>query len=399
MARVPRRPIARAGTPAGLTLAARRLACPLALGLLPVVVMSVIIVAAALAGTLGMDFTGGVLHGSHATLHGHTPYHPEHFELIAESAHTQRSPVIEETSMPPAALLAATPLALLPSWWAIAAATVLAFVLPALTLLILDVSDWRCYGAMYLSLPIVHSISLGNTTPLVMLCLALCWRWRDHAVRCGAALAVVLSFKLIGLPLLVWLVARRRRGAAGIAVLVTAGVNLAAWAIVGFDEVRPYQSVLSGLTRAQQDSSYLPGAVAYNLGLAAHQQALVVAVAGLLLLGVWRVSRRVADDARTFALVVLATLALMPFVHQLYFALLLVPIAIARPRFGWSWLLLLPFWLYPYEGTGGLTRGFVLAGLILAAYIVVTLRKVRNADGSPTVRGPGGLAPLPMVVG
>jgi hypothetical protein len=49
-----------------LTVAARRLACPLALGLLPVVVMAVIVVAAALAGTLGMDFTGGVLHRSHA---------------------------------------------------------------------------------------------------------------------------------------------------------------------------------------------------------------------------------------------------------------------------------------------------------------------------------------------
>ena len=350
----------------GLTAAAVRVGPCLGLGLLPVLMFFLIVVGAALQGTLGMDFVGSLLHGGRAILDGDAPYHPERVERILLSLHRPVTPAIEETAYPPIALLLISPLALVPQWLAITVVTVIWSVLPALALRSLGVSDWRCYGAAYLSLPVIHGVSLGNTAPVIFLCLALCWRWREHALRCGLALAIMLSVKLIAFPLLLWLVATRRFRAAGAALLISAGISLPAWLLVGFDQVHAYASVLRGLSKAQQDGGYSIGSFAYSLGLADYATALTIAATGLLLVGVWRA--RAAADGRAFALATLATLAALPIVHQLYFSLLLVPIAIAGPRFSWRWLLLVPFWLFPFEATSGRPLGLILAALVVLGY-------------------------------
>ena len=80
----------------------------------------------------------------------------------------------------------------------------------------------------------------------------------------------------------------------------------------------------------------------------------------------------------------LATLACLPIVHQLYYALLLVPIAIASPSFSWRWLLLLPFWIFPYEATSGRPLGLVLAALVVGAYFA-SWKMIPSAVRDPLV--------------
>ena len=52
-----------------------------------------------------------------------------------------------------------------------------------LALWLLGVRDWRCYGMAFLWIPVVHGIRLGALTPLLILGVAACWRYRDSALR------------------------------------------------------------------------------------------------------------------------------------------------------------------------------------------------------------------------
>ena len=71
---------------------------------------------------------------------------------------------------------------------------------------LLELRDWRCYGAAYLSVAVLHDIRLGALTPLLALGLALVWRWRAQA-RAAVPLALIIVAKLFLWPLTVWLVA------------------------------------------------------------------------------------------------------------------------------------------------------------------------------------------------
>jgi hypothetical protein len=65
-------------------------------------------------------------------------------------------------------------------------------------------------------------------------------------------------------------------------------------------------------------------------------------------------------------------LAFSPIVWLHYLVLLLVPLAIARPRFSAVWLLPLLLWLTPLNGNGELIQP-LLPALVAAAVIVLCL--------------------------
>jgi hypothetical protein len=64
------------------------------------------------------------------------------------------------------------------------------------------------------------------------------------------------------------------------------------------------------------------------------------------------VARREHDGRRSFALTIAATILFSPVVWLHYFALLIVPVAIQRPRFGPLWLLPLLLWPCPVMISG-----------------------------------------------
>src|SRR5204862_3919524 len=95
---------------------------------------------------------------------------------------------------PPVALLL-VPFSLLPFPLAAVLITVVLIAAVSATLAVLGVRDWRCSGAAYLSVAVLHDIRLGALTPLLALGLALVWRWRASA-RAVVPLALIVVAKL-----------------------------------------------------------------------------------------------------------------------------------------------------------------------------------------------------------
>jgi hypothetical protein len=215
---------------------------------------------------------------------------------------------------------------------------------------LLGVRDVRCY-ALALVYPVTKSaVGLGTIGPLLLLAVALAWHWRDRiggAVAAGTAVAL----KLFLWPLVPWLALTRRWRLALFAVTFGLGLALIPWAAVGLDGLRGYPGLLRHLSRDEATSSYsvvalaarahLPEAVGYVLSF-------IAAVA--LLFAASRVARdeRLSErerDVATLTLALAAGLAASPIVWVHYFLLLLVPLALARPRFSVWWFV--PFAYYP----------------------------------------------------
>ena len=110
---------------------------------------------------------------------------------------------------------------------------------------------------------------------------------------------------------------------------------------------------------------------------------MTLVVGGGLLGGCVAFARR-GDDARSFTCAVAATLALSPIVWLHYLVVLLVPIAIARPRFSALWLLPVLLWASPRPGYA---EGFQTFLPAIAVVILVTVLLARPAQRSRGHRG------------
>jgi alpha-1,2-mannosyltransferase len=250
------------------------------------------------------------------------------------------------------------------------------------TLLALDVHDWRCYGAAYLSIAVLHDVRLGALTPLLALGVALAWRWRGRA---GAAIPVasVIIAKVFLWPLGVWLLATGRVRIALRSAIYCVLATALAWLTIGFAGLGDYPKLLRVLSIAEESRGYSPVAGGLALGLSSTLSQAIAIALGLVVLGLCVVAGRRGDDAGSLALALAASLILTPIVWLHYFVLLFVPIAIARRTFSWIWLLPALFWITPYEENFGaywrIPVGLGIAALIL---VVATTETPGSAEGS-----------------
>jgi alpha-1,2-mannosyltransferase len=260
-------------------------------------------------------------------------------------------------------------------------------------LLLLDVRDWRCHLVALLYPPTVEAIEYGAVGPILLLLVALAWRFRDDARVTGAATGGAIVLKLFLWPLLVWLFARRRLAGATVAVAVAVGLALLSWAVIAFRGLGDYQRLLRRLVDAEAENSYSLFAI-FRLAevpeLAA--RALVVA-AGLGLLALaWRVARSSdsRSDRTTFMLALAAALVLTPILWLHYLVLLVVPIALVRPRFSPLWLAPLVLILFELlDWYRGWPRGDAEALLSVAAVVAVVFLAALRAP-TRLVRGLSG---------
>ncbi|HXG75242.1 MAG TPA: glycosyltransferase 87 family protein [Gaiellaceae bacterium] len=296
-------------------------------------------------------------------------------------------PILEEQKgyvYPPQVVVAFLPLAWLPVDVAALLAAIGLVALVVLTLRALDVEDVRCYAAAFLWMPTTSGILLGNVSLALALALALAWRWRDDARRAGAALGIAVSAKLLLWPLLVWTAATRRVRATATAVAAGVAVTAAAWAAIGFAGLVDYPDLLRRLSDIQAENSYSFVGVAATLGLGETVgHAVVLGVGAALLAGCVSFARR-GDDVRSFTCAVAATLALSPIVWLHYLVLLLVPLAIARPRFSPLWLLPVLLWTSPRPGYSEGVQVFppAIVGAILVVLLLRGGRRARGAAGA-----------------
>jgi alpha-1,2-mannosyltransferase len=351
----------------GLTLAAERFF----LAFLPPVLLIVLVVARYVVGTrLGFDYKP-LWEASRHLLHGTSPYPPPH----AWALHNEQQFVY-----PPVAALLAAPFAAFPFGAAAALLAVVEVIATGLTLRVLGVRDWRCYGVTFLWYPVLQNMLIGSITSLLALGLAIAWRYRDERRATTIVAAALVAAKVFLWPLLFWLAATRRGLAAVRALaLALAGVALS-WALIGFAGLTSYPRLLDQLSRLEQWKSYSAVAFGLVLGLSTGEARTLAVVAGTLaVVGVVLVGRKrgeAADaDRRAFVLAVAAAFLFSPIVWTHYLALLVVPIAITRRTLSPLWFVPLAMWATPGQSDGHAWQ----VALGLSVWVVVLTASWRPA--------------------
>jgi alpha-1,2-mannosyltransferase len=355
----PAAPLLSAPSHSGLTLAAERLF----LGFLPPLLLVGLVVSRyAIGKHLGFDYRP-LWEASRHVFHGASPYPTPHVWALHDE---------QQFVYPPIAALLAAPLAVFPFGIAAALLALLEVLATGLTLRILGVRDWRCYGVTLLWYPVIQNVLVGSITSLLALGLAVAWCYRDNRRLATPVVALVIAAKIFLWPLLFWLAATRR----GLTALRALAVALAAvalsWALIGFAGLTSYPRLLDQLSRLEQWKSYSVVAFGLVLGLSTGEaRALAIAAGVVVLVGVLLVGRRrnrdVDADRRAFVLAIAAAFLFSPIVWTHYLALLVVPIAITRRTLSPLWFVPLAMWATPGQSDGRAWR--VVLGL--AVWVVV----------------------------
>ena len=344
------------------------------LGVLPAAVLVALAVLVVSGGRHGSDFATFWESGRHV-LHGVSPY-PRLQSLPAVADRVTFSPFV----YPPAAAFAMVPLSLLPFGAANVLFLLLGLGCVALTLQLLGVRDWRCYGTAFLSEPVFAAAGNGTISLVLLLGVAAAWRYRATTVRLGMIVAALVALKLFLWPLWVWLVWTRRFAAASVSALTVGAVTLAGWALLGFAGFHDYPRLLGRLTRLVGPNSYSLYALERAAGAShgAAQAGLVVAACFVLIC----VARaRLRTDSASFAAAIGAALLLTPILWPHYLVLLFVPIALARPALSGLWLLPLAFWLDGSTWSDGRAVRIVPVLVLAAAAVLLSLRDERAVVG------------------
>jgi alpha-1,2-mannosyltransferase len=345
-------------------------------------VAPVVVTVAVLAWTFGgstflSDFHGDLYNAGVSILNGQDPYRAAFLAHLAGIARAGGHPntTFAVPVYPAPALLAMVPLALLPYKVAGVIFTILGVGALVLGLRLFGVRDWRCYGAAFLSWPVLHTLRLGQVNEFLILAAAIAWRWRPRAIVCGLAVAWAVVAKVFLWPLGLFLLLTRRWRALAAGVLFGIAVMLIAWAVIGFASLSTYPGMLSDLSAVEGTAGIsllsLAGATGVAHGFATAASVLItLALVGLA----WLALRIDGGERSAFGLLVVAGLTSSSLVWPHYLTLLFVPIALLSPTFGPLWLVPLLAYLAPVELTHGNAWRI---GVYLAIELVVALALVR----------------------
>ena len=249
------------------------------------------------------------------------------------------------------------------------------------TLLLLGVRDWRCYPVALLYPPTLENVEYGALGPVLALLVSLAWRYRERVGAVAVSLGAAITLKLFLWPLAAWLAATRRWAAAAGAVVVATALALGSWAVIGFDGIADYSDLLRRLSDLEATNSYSAYAMLVAIGFSSTLSHAATIAAGIALLWLaWRVARDADGDRRAFTLALAAGLVLTPILWLHYLVLLVVPIALARPRLSGLWFVPLAMTVFElldlYRGWPR-GDGWALASvaLVVALVFVAALRR------------------------
>ena len=298
------------------------------LAVLPIVLLAGAARSWAHSHTLAYDFDRAYLPAAHLVLHGDSPYGPATRAVLA----LQTAFVY-----PPIGAFLAAPFAALPAHAADILVTVLAaLAVPAIPALV-GMRDWRCFGAALLWMPTISAVHLGTIVVVLALGVALAWRWRDHAVRAGLVLGLVVALKLFLWPLVFWFVITRRFRAAATAACSSLVFLFVPWIPLHGAGLTSYPHRLSVLSSLEAKRGFSPAALLAHLGVGWGVAEAVGYALGVALLVL--AYRRRGSETAALGLVCSAALLLTPILWPNYLLIMLVPLAVRRPRFGVVWLL------------------------------------------------------------
>jgi hypothetical protein len=351
-----------------MTGAARKALEITALGIVPILALVLGLATFAGQDRLALDFHEELYPQARAVVDGHDPYPAPNADLSDGT----------NAIWPMAAVLPVVPLTALPADaadWVVSLLVVAALVG---ALRVFEVRDWRVYGITLLWAPVIDAYQTGNVTLPLVLLLALTWRYRTRVAPAGCALGVALALKFFLWPALLWLAAVRRTRAALVAFALAAASLLL---LLPFTSVEDYLRLLHNLSNTFEGLSYTFYAVLVDLGAPSSvARAATLALGAVVLALAWR--------RRSLGLFVAAALVLSPIVWRHFFALLVVPLAIAKPRFGPAWLLPLAFWFVPGTYNGDSWQTALALATAAATFAVCELDAASIAMRSPLRRRP-----------
>jgi hypothetical protein len=324
------------------------------LGVVPVLGLVLALWAYAGDDRLALDFHHELYRQADAVVHGRDAYESPDADLSDRA----------NRLWPMAAVLPVVPLTALPAGVAdwLATALVLAALVGALWLL--EVRDWRVYGVVLLWPATIEAIQTANASLPLTLLVAIMWRYREHAVPAGLALGYGIAVKLFLWPVAVWLALVGRVRAAVVAALAAAASLLFLLPFIGIGE---YVRLLRALGDEFEHETYTVFALLTDLG-APDTAARAVTVAlgiGVLALA-WR--------RRSLGLAIAAALVLSPIVWRHFFVLLLVPLALSRPRFDAVWLIPIGLWVGDGTFNGAPWQTACVLGLVTLTFALCELR-------------------------
>ncbi|HEX4521811.1 MAG TPA: glycosyltransferase family 87 protein [Gaiellaceae bacterium] len=332
---------------------------------------------------IGSDFAGTIYYPAVAVVHGLSPYgYPGTPTHLAGSVY------------PPSAFVSFAWLGLMGHSAAVAVWITLMVAAAVATLYLLGVRDPRCYALWLLNPMALSTIAIGNATILVILLVAVAWRWRDSPWVTGLALAAAVAVKFFVAPLVIWMLATKRYKAAAVTTLTVPVAVLTAWATVGFSGITRYPSILSmNDSIFSSNGPFLQGFVLQEHGSSHEALAAGIVAAFVLLIGAWFVG-----DLGGFTLAICASIILAPVAWIGYAGLLVIPLAVASRRFSLLWLLLLGTYIHWYDSPIPYKSAELsaLTLTLMAAIAVAVLWKARRSDDcemSRTRRSGYGLVP------
>ena len=344
-----------------MTPAMRRVLELVALAVVPLAALVIGLATFADQDRLALDFHEEVYPQAEAIVDGRDPY-PDPAAAITDTTNAiwpiaAVLPAVPFTAVSPAAA----------DW--IATFVVLACLVGALWLL--DVRDWRIYGVTLLWPSVIDAYQTANVTLPLMLLLAIMWRYRDRRAFAGVALGGALALKFFLWPVVLWLIATGRRGAAVIstAIALASLVLLVPW--IG---VLDYVRLLRKLGATFDGLSYTPYALLVDLGAPSSVARAVTILLGASLIALaWR--------RRSLGLAMAAALCLSPIVWRHFFALLAVPLAISRPRFDLVWLVPLGMWVGSGTLNGDTWQTAVVLSVAAVTFVLAETRSPRDRAG------------------
>jgi hypothetical protein len=380
----------------------REILSVLLFGLLPIVLVSAVMGWTYGSHTFLSDFRGDLYSAGRDILAGRDPYRLTFLSHLAAIARLGGHPstIFAVPVYPAPDLVAIAPLSLLPYQVAGIVFTLLGIAAMCLGLRLLGVRDWRCYGAAFLSWPVLHTLRLGQVNEFLILAAAIAWRWRPRAIVAGAAVAAAVVAKVFLWPLGLFLVLTRRWRVAGVAALTALLCVIGAWAILGFAGFSSYPRMLSDLSAIEGTAGIslvsLGAAVGISHSLATGLSVLVTL--GLIFLA-WWILKLEGGERSAFGLLVMAGLTSSSLVWPHYMTLLLIPIALLSPRFGLLWLVPLLGYLAPVELTQGhaaqivpyLVMELIVVG-VLCRPLVAARRAAERSTGLSNRPRPEGAA-------
>ncbi len=347
-----------------MSVAARRVIEITALAAVPLAALVLGLVTFAGQDRLALDFHQELYPQAKAVVDGRDAYPPPNADLSDGT----------NAIWPMAAVLPVVALTALPPETAGWVVTFLVLATLVGALWALEVRDWRVYGVTLLWPPVIDAYQTANVTLPLALLVGLTWRYRGNTLVSGAALGVALAVKFFLWPVLLWLAVVRRVRAAVLAVTLAAASLLL---LLPFTSLTDYVRLLRNLSDTFDGLSYTTYALLVDLGTPSSVARAATLAAGAAVLALaWR--------RRSLGLFVGAALVLSPIVWRHFFALLVIPLALSRPRFGPAWLIPLAFWLVPgsYNGSTWQTA----LGLATAAATVAVAEAGLSTRPSAVIR-------------